>query len=103
MEVNFVLPHSVTKGVSFPVSVTVKHADLGNDVTVELVQVMGVPPAWPGGVQHGTAKAVDAGATDGGITFTFDVVLAGPCRAHLKATARTASGFDTRSDHTDVI
>lgn len=103
MEVNFVLPHSVSKGVSFPVVVTVKHADLGVDVTVELVQVVGVPPAWPGGVQHGTATAAAPGATDGGLTVTFDVVLAGPCRAHLKATARSKSGFDTCSDHTDVV
>jgi hypothetical protein len=105
VEVNFILLPSVSTGVAFPVIVIVKHVAIGTRVTIELSQVAGVAPTWPGASQDAVAQAAFAGATDASVAVTFGgIVLGGPGRAHLKAVATDDdSGYDVHADHTDVV
>ena len=106
MEVNFVLPASVTSGTMFSVVVTAKHLPLGStvDLLLEQVGTPVVPPGWRGPVTPAPALAAP-GAPDGAAQAIFQVTLVGAGRAQLQATANVAAtgDLDLHVEHVDVL
>ena len=102
MEVNFLLPASVPRGVPFDVLVTAKHTLIGATVDITLAQMGGA--GWAAPTVTVPAHATP-GAPDGTATAVFTVVLGSPGRANLCATAedRSTNDIDSRTDHVDVI